>query len=227
MKNSVFNILLITIVSLAGCQNQSQTANQADTGTRSNPTISDTTENDTTQNQTGMMKSMTAMMQKMHVMNMSGNSDHDLAMMLREHHQGGIAMAQMELDSGKNEQLKALAKKIQEKQKIEVQELQAIVEQHQKEAKNYEPINTKEGVGQAINQNMQQMMNGIRPQKYPSVDHEFATLMKKHHQDGITLSGTIVKYGNDEKLKNLVQKSVEEQKKDIAALDGWLAENRE
>ena len=67
---------------------------------------------------------MKSMMQngagKMQSMQMTGNVDLDFAMMMRMHHQGAIDMAEMELQKGKDAEMKSMAKMIIESQKKEI-----------------------------------------------------------------------------------------------------------
>lgn len=67
-----------------------------------------------------MHQHMMGDMQKMQSMQMSGDMDKDFAMMMRQHHLSGIEMAKKELESGKNPEMKRMAKKIMESQQKEV-----------------------------------------------------------------------------------------------------------
>jgi phosphatidylserine/phosphatidylglycerophosphate/cardiolipin synthase-like enzyme len=66
-----------------------------------------------------MMKGM----KHMQGMKMTGDTDKDFAMMMKMHHQQAIDMAQVELDSGKSPELKAMARKMIGEQKKEIAEL--------------------------------------------------------------------------------------------------------
>ena len=70
-----------------------------------------------------MMKTMQDMHQKMSTMPMTGNHDHDFAMMMRSHHQAGIDMAKAQLKNGKDPQMQQMAKKIISDQTKEIQKL--------------------------------------------------------------------------------------------------------
>ena len=65
----------------------------------------------------GMMKDNN---DKMSAMKMTGNADVDFAMMMRNHHQGAIDMAEAELRDGKDPQMKKMAKSIIAAQKKEI-----------------------------------------------------------------------------------------------------------
>ena len=53
-------------------------------------------------------------------MKMSGNVDKDFAKMMADHHRSGIEMAQIEVENGKDAELKKLAQKIISAQKEEL-----------------------------------------------------------------------------------------------------------
>lgn len=69
-----------------------------------------------------MRGSMTGMMKNMDSMKMTGDTDRDFATMMKMHHQGAIDMAQMELKSGKDAKMRAMAKRIIEAQQKEIKE---------------------------------------------------------------------------------------------------------
>lgn len=69
-----------------------------------------------------MHKNMMRGMKEMQGMKMSGNMDHDFAMMMRHHHRQGIEMAQHELKHGKDAKMREMAQKIMDNQKKEIAE---------------------------------------------------------------------------------------------------------
>jgi len=69
-----------------------------------------------------MRGSMMGMMKSMDSMKMTGDTDRDFATMMKMHHQGAIDMAQMELQSGKDAKMRAMAKGIVEAQQKEIKE---------------------------------------------------------------------------------------------------------
>ena len=77
-----------------------------------------------------MMAMMKDMSGKMTSMPMSGNSDIDFARMMRIHHQGAIDMANAELSSGKDPQMKKMARGIIAAQKKEIAQFDAYLNKH-------------------------------------------------------------------------------------------------
>ena len=77
-----------------------------------------------------MHKVMQDANQKSMSMKMTGNLDHDFMMMMRNHHAAGIAMAQVQVDKGKDKEMVNMAKKIIDAQKREIKELDAWMAKH-------------------------------------------------------------------------------------------------
>lgn len=84
-------------------------------------------------------KPMEGMQQKMSSISMSGNTDHDFAMMMIEHHQGAIDMAEIELKQGKDPQLKKMASKIIAAQKKEMDEFDTWLKKHEASMSSSQP----------------------------------------------------------------------------------------
>lgn len=72
-----------------------------------------------------MTHSMRDGMKKMDSMKMSGDVDKDFAMMMKMHHQQALDMAQIEIEQGKSDEMKEMAKKIVSGQKKEIAEFEA------------------------------------------------------------------------------------------------------
>ena len=77
-----------------------------------------------------MKATMKDMNGKMTSMPMSGDPDVDFAMMMRVHHQGAIDMANAELSSGKDAQMKKMARAIVSAQKKEIAQFDAFLSKH-------------------------------------------------------------------------------------------------
>jgi uncharacterized protein (DUF305 family) len=77
-----------------------------------------------------MKQSMSGMMKGMQEMPMSGDTDRDFAAMMKMHHQGAIDMAQAELASGKDPQLRKMAQGIISAQKKEIKEFDDWMKKH-------------------------------------------------------------------------------------------------
>ena len=71
-----------------------------------------------------MHQSMMAGMKQMQAMKMTGDVDCDFATMMTHHHKHGIEMAEIELRDGKDDKMKAMARKIVDSQKAEIREFE-------------------------------------------------------------------------------------------------------
>ena len=77
-----------------------------------------------------MHGSMSRMITSMEAMNMSGDTDRDFAMMMKAHHQGPIDIVQVEIKSGRDPKLRAMAKQIIDAQQKEIKEFDRWLETH-------------------------------------------------------------------------------------------------
>ena len=82
-----------------------------------------------------MMLSMEAMHQKMSSMKMTGDHDHDFAMMMRSQHQAGIDMARAQLNNGKDPEMQKMAKKMIAEQTKEIKKLDDWMARHHRSGK--------------------------------------------------------------------------------------------
>lgn len=75
----------------------------------------------------------------------------------------------------------------------------------------------------------QTMMKGMKDMEKMSssgdVDRDFAMLMKMHHQSGIDMAIAHLRHGNDARMRDMAEKTIKEQRKEVKELDQWLAAN--
>jgi uncharacterized protein (DUF305 family) len=77
-----------------------------------------------------MRGSMMGMTKGMESMQTTGDTDRDFATLMKMHHQGAIDMSQMELQSGKDPKMRAMAKRIIEAQNKEIKEFDQWLAKH-------------------------------------------------------------------------------------------------
>ena len=163
-----------------------------------------------------LMASMNSMMDRMKAMKMTEDFDIDFANMMIEHHQGAIDMSQQELNSGKDEKMKGMAQEIISAQKEEISQLQDFV-------KNYKPSGMKHGEGE-LQKSMSDMDSKMKSmQMSGDVDKDFAMMMKEHHASAVAMSKGEVTNGMSAKLKQMAQKMITDQNKEIKEFDTWLS----
>jgi len=154
-----------------------------------------------------MMKSMQAGMNQMMSMKMTGDPDHDFAMMLKMHHQSAVDMSDMEIKQGKNAQVKALGTKIKTNNQKEIKELDQFLSSHK-------PMSGSSKLGQ---QGMEIMHSGKHSMN-GNVDHDYASMMAQHHQQGIDMARVFLKEGKTEKMKTMANNVIKVQTEEMAEL---------
>ena len=56
-----------------------------------------------------------------------------------------------------------------------------------------------------------------------NVDDDFAMMMRAHHQGAIDMAKAELSSGKDAELRKMAQKTIDDQTKEIAKLDKWIA----
>lgn len=171
-----------------------------------------------------LMASMNDMMAKMNAMKMKGNTDHDFAHMMMEHHKGAVAMADIELRDGKDATMRQMAEKIKADQQKEIGEMQPIAERLDAAPTNYKPQDPKDPFTAQMKTSMDHMMSNM-PQLVADPDMNFNMLMTVHHQSAMDMAEAELAHGKDTKLKEMAQKMVDAQKKEIEQFKAWHAKN--
>lgn len=57
-------------------------------------------------------------------------------------------------------------------------------------------------------------------------DHDFAMMMRSHHQAGIDMAKAQLKNGKDSQMQAMAKKIISDQTKEIKKLDQWLAKHK-
>lgn len=60
-----------------------------------------------------------------------------------------------------------------------------------------------------------------------NTDHDFAMMMKKHHQLALDMANVQLQHGKDAKLRNIEKNIIMSQKKEIEEFDQWLAKHNQ
>ena len=83
------------------------------------------------------------------------------------------------------------------------------------------------GGGHQMMESMSQGMEKMKSMPMSgNTDKDFATMMRMHHENGIRMAEVEVKNGKDAKMKQMAQKIIESQRKEIKEFDDWLAKNK-
>lgn len=66
-------------------------------------------------------------------------------------------------------------------------------------------------------------MQGMKPSG--NMDRDFAMMMRQHHMQAVKMGEHELKHGKDQKMRDMAQKIIDSQKKEIAEFDEWLKAN--
>ncbi|MBX0293179.1 DUF305 domain-containing protein [Hymenobacter sp. HSC-4F20] len=171
-----------------------------------------------------LMVSMNEMMQKMDAVKMIGNTDHDFAHHMLEHHKGAVAMADIELRDGKDATMRQMAEKIKADQQKEIAELEAVATRLDNAPTNYKPQDPSDPFTSKMNASMDGMMKNM-PQPVADPDMNFNMLMMVHHQSAVDMAQAELAHGKDTKLKEMAQKMIDAQQKEIEQFKTWHSQN--
>ena len=167
------------------------------------------------------MTIMADMMTQMDAQVKTQDPDHDYASQMVLHHQAAIKMAQEELKSGTNQEMKTTAQTIIFKQQAEIAQFNAFLGGHQPRV----PLVPQ--FTQLQKTNMDRMMTSSHQRTITGrVDYDFALLMVDHHQAAIDNSEALLVHGRENTTRALAQTIIADQRQEITALHDWLTRNR-
>lgn len=76
-----------------------------------------------------------------------------------------------------------------------------------------------------MHQNMEEMQ-GMRSQMMGDPDYYFAQMMIHHHEMGNEMAREFLKHGKTQEMKQLAQKTIDEQTKEIKELQAWQSQKQ-
>ncbi|MCB2410948.1 DUF305 domain-containing protein [Hymenobacter lucidus] len=171
-----------------------------------------------------LMASMNEMMQKMEASKPKGNTDHDFAHHMLEHHKGAVAMADIQLRDGKDATMRQMAEKIKADQLKEITELEAVATRLDSAPTNYKPNDPADPFTSKMKASMDGMMQNM-PKPVANPDMNFNMLMTVHHQSAVDMAKAELAHGKDTKLKEMAQMMITAQEKEIAEFKAWHDKN--
>ena len=171
-----------------------------------------------------LMASMNEMMQKMEASKPKGNTDHDFAHHMLEHHKGAVAMADIQLRDGKDATMRQMAEKIKADQLKEITELEAVATRLDSAPTNYKPNDPADPFTSKMKASMDGMMQNM-PKPVTNPDMNFNMLMTVHHQSAVDMAKAELAHGKDTKLKEMAQMMITAQEKEIAEFKAWHDKN--
>jgi uncharacterized protein (DUF305 family) len=219
MKTShvALSMIIMFCFALMGCQDSGKhSTSHSDSQHKADS--SGASHNSGSSNHSDLMKSMKSMEDKMRLMKITGDMDIDFATLMIDHHQGAIEMAKVQVQKGKNEQLKAMAQNMIDAQSREINAMQNILAGLKRDS--LKKSDGHDHLGDA----MREMMTKMRGMKMTGdIDQDFAAIMIPHHESAIKMAENQISHGSNFELKKLSQKMMEDQRKEIEQLRKFVA----
>ncbi|MFC7670631.1 DUF305 domain-containing protein [Hymenobacter humi] len=125
---------------------------------------------------------------------------------------------------GKDATMKQLAEKIKADQQKEIGEMEPIAERLDSAPNNYKPLDPADPFTSKMKASMDGMMQSM-PKMVADPDMNFNMMMTVHHQSAVDMAKAELAHGKDTKLKEMAQKMIDAQQKEIAEFKAWHDKN--
>jgi uncharacterized protein (DUF305 family) len=154
---------------------------------------------------------MDTVLRKISTTKMTGDFDIDYAIAMIDHHQGAVAMSDYEVNNGKDEKVKDIAKRMMKSENEEITKLKAFL-------KSYRLSGLKQGQG-VITKSATDMMDKLNAKSLAGdTDRDYAALMIEHHQFGLDMGDKLQTQGVSADLKKMAKDQKAALTKDIRDL---------
>lgn len=174
-----------------------------------------------------LLKGMSEMHRDMHLGMMLMDADGAFAAGMIPHHQGAVAMAQVELKYGKDPDMRKLAQQIIDAQGPEIDRMKKWL------AANPDVLTERAASHASMSPMHKELMEGMtrmhddmmKGSMLDDPDAAFAAGMIPHHQGAVEMARIELKYGKDPDMKSLAQQIIDAQEPEIRQMRDWLARN--
>jgi uncharacterized protein (DUF305 family) len=156
---------------------------------------------------------------------MTGDADIDFATMMIPHHQGAIDMARVQLEYGKDPELRKLSEAIVGAQEGEIAFMKGWLAKHPAPADGSSAHAQHTPAGMAYMAGMEKMNKDMSAAMTGDPDRDFVTMMIPHHQGAIDMAKVQLEHGRDAELHKLSGDIVKAQETEIAIMKDWLAKH--
>lgn len=152
---------------------------------------------------------MNSMMKDMMNTKLTGDADHDFALLMKIHHQGAIDMANIELSRGTNAELKQVAQNTISSSEKDINDLTDFLNNHQ-------PSENSDFGKKQMDKMMKEM--NMNAGQTGDLDMDFAIMMSMHHKEGIQMAEDYLKAGTAEETKKVARNTIKSNSEDLKKL---------
>jgi uncharacterized protein (DUF305 family) len=147
------------------------------------------------------------------------NPGEDFARIMKVHHRGAIDIGNKELEKGDDAIILEIARNMVDRNEVELLEFQDFLDGHT--ATESENGKTWDADAKVTLSNMKnnadvEILTG-------DADHDFALLMIHHHKAAIEMATSYLRFGENPNLRSLAQRLIDDQTKELTALQDWLS----
>jgi len=216
MKTIIKTLAFLLVVSIG-----SYTYGQTDTTKSTADNIKDKvegifeSEHDVDHNHDALKKDVDDMVEILNKMEFTGNFDADYANIMLEFLETGIDLGRAQIMHGNNDALKEKARKTNEWQDDQIEDLRAFLRKTDTPDKNKEESPLKADMQKKLDE-----LHAIRITG--DIDKDYAKLMTKYHQYVIDFSKMELQKGQSAELKQIAQHTIEHQQQAIDDLKQWV-----
>lgn len=227
MNKKTFIASAVFALLLTACNSTTTTTDQKDSTTAASK---DTTTATAQETDKGMAQPISAMMDRMKAVTLTGDIDNDFAMLMMEHHQGAVDISEMEAAKGSDSVMTAMARTMIADHKAEIEQLKSFSSNHtamhknEKEAESHEHEDGEEtDLADAMKAEMHNMTD---LKSTGNADRDYAMLMQAHHEAAVKMSKAEIAHGHHAKLKKMAKKMRADDEKEIKKFKEYLAGNK-
>jgi uncharacterized protein (DUF305 family) len=158
--------------------------------------------------------------QQLDTVHRDGCFDEDFARLMTVHHAGAQRLAAVEIASGKDSTLRALAQHVLKGHERDNHVLTLALTKQPPKGQEYRPGNTKDPF-------VRRIAAALAPLRQPPptpghLDTDFATLMQVHHQTGVALAQVELSFGKVPELKDAARRIIRDEQAEIKQYQRWL-----
>ncbi|WP_210521867.1 DUF305 domain-containing protein [Hymenobacter terricola] len=158
--------------------------------------------------------------QQLDTVHRDGCWDDDFARLMTVHHSGAQRLAAVEIASGQDSTLRALAQHVLKGHERDNHVLTLALTRQPPKGQEYRPGNTKDPFVRRIAAALAPLRQ-LPPTPGP-LDADFATLMQVHHQTGVALAQVELAFGKDAELKDAARRIVRDEQAEVKQYQRWL-----
>ena len=158
--------------------------------------------------------------QQLDTVHREGCWDDDFARLMTKHHVVAQRLAAVEIASGKDSSLRALAQHVLKGHERDNHVLTLALTKQPPKGQEYRPGNTKDPFVRRITAALAPLHQ--LPATPGPLDTDFATLMQVHHQTGVALAQVELSFGKVAELKDAARRIIRDEQAEIKQYQRWL-----